>query len=432
MLNLDSSAVREALWSARFGLEREALRVTEDGRMAHTPHPFPADHPRIVRDFCENQTEINTRVHASAAGAVAELEAIDRELRAVLAALPRPERLWLCSNPPPLAGGEDVPIARFSGPRAGKTAYREHLAARYGRRKMAFSGVHVNLSFGADLLAANFAAAGGAGDPRRHADSLYCELAAHAADRAWLPVALAAASPLADASLFGDPPPGAAVPRAPLFAGFASIRCSELGYWNDFVPVFDYADAPSWERSVARYAEAGLIAAPSELYHPVRLKPRGANVPGALAAGGVDRVELRMFDVNPFAPAGVDARDAVFAHAFLVRLAALPRAPHPAREQIAAVRNAKAAARYDLASATVLHPDGRAEPVHDAALRALDDLEAFLRPLDPPREVVEAVAFQRGKLETPGARYAERVLAALSGRDYRSAVLSLAPEVPHV
>ena len=93
MLHLDSPAVRDALWSARFGLEREALRVTRDGRMSRTPHPFPQDDPRIVRDFCENQTEINTGVSESAAAAVAELEGIDARLRAALAALPELD-LW--------------------------------------------------------------------------------------------------------------------------------------------------------------------------------------------------------------------------------------------------------------------------------------------------------------------------------------------------
>ena len=120
MLHLDSPAVRDALWSARFGLEREALRVTRDGRMSRTPHPFPQDDPRIVRDFCENQTEINTGVSESAAAAVAELERIDARLRAALAALPEPETLWLGSNPPPLGREEDIPAARFTGPRAGK------------------------------------------------------------------------------------------------------------------------------------------------------------------------------------------------------------------------------------------------------------------------------------------------------------------------
>ncbi|MBR1608111.1 MAG: hypothetical protein IJ678_00675, partial [Kiritimatiellae bacterium] len=386
MLDLASAAVRDSLWSANFGLEREALRVTADGRMAHTPHPFPADHPRIVRDFCENQTEINTGVARSAAAAVAELESIDADIRAALAAMPEPEFLWRFSNPPFLAGDDDIPIASFTGARAGKTAYRERLAACYGRRKMAFCGVHVNISFGDELLAAA-AAAAGAPDSRRHADSLYIELAAKASEAAWLLVALTAASPLADPSLVENGA-GAATHSSPvarhsslpathsspvtrhsslstthsspvtrhssLFTGHASIRCSELGYWNDFVPVFDYADAPSWARSVARYVEAGLIAAPTELYYPVRPKPRGANKLESLERTGVDRIELRMFDLDPFAPAGVDARDVAFAHLVLVYLASRPRAPHPARAQILAVRNAKAAARYDLALATVL------------------------------------------------------------------------------
>ena len=42
-----------------FGLERETLRVTSEGNISHTLHPFPDD-MHIVKDFCENQTEINT------------------------------------------------------------------------------------------------------------------------------------------------------------------------------------------------------------------------------------------------------------------------------------------------------------------------------------------------------------------------------------
>ena len=60
--------------------------------MAQTPHPFPPDHPRIVRDFCENQTEINTGVHPTAEAAVAELKEVDALIRAAI--LPRGERLW--------------------------------------------------------------------------------------------------------------------------------------------------------------------------------------------------------------------------------------------------------------------------------------------------------------------------------------------------
>ena len=61
MLHAGDPKVRSLLLKGQFGLEKESLRITREGRMAHTPHPFPED-ARITRDFCENQTEINTPV----------------------------------------------------------------------------------------------------------------------------------------------------------------------------------------------------------------------------------------------------------------------------------------------------------------------------------------------------------------------------------
>jgi glutamate--cysteine ligase len=98
MFDVRLPELRPYAFEGNFGLERESLRVTEAGRMAQTPHPFPPDHPRIVRDFCENQTEINTGVHPTAEAAVAELKEIDATIRAAI--LPRGERLWTNSNPP--------------------------------------------------------------------------------------------------------------------------------------------------------------------------------------------------------------------------------------------------------------------------------------------------------------------------------------------
>ena len=84
MLDVRLPELRPFAFDGNFGLEREALRVTTEGRMAHTPHPFPSDHPRIVRDFCENQTEINTRVWPTADEAVAELRSLNAEILSVL------------------------------------------------------------------------------------------------------------------------------------------------------------------------------------------------------------------------------------------------------------------------------------------------------------------------------------------------------------
>lgn len=72
MLQAREPKVRELLLKGEFGLEKESLRVDENGFLSHTQHPFPGS-SHIVRDFCENQTEINTSVTYSPHEAVEAL-----------------------------------------------------------------------------------------------------------------------------------------------------------------------------------------------------------------------------------------------------------------------------------------------------------------------------------------------------------------------
>ena len=64
MLHYKDPAVAAKFSKYEFGLEKESLRVLGDGTFAHTPHPVPVD-KYIVRDFCENQIEINTGVSSN-------------------------------------------------------------------------------------------------------------------------------------------------------------------------------------------------------------------------------------------------------------------------------------------------------------------------------------------------------------------------------
>lgn len=79
MFHVENEKVRALLLKGNFGLEKESLRVTPEGHMAHTPNPFP-DNEHIVRDFCENQTEINTPVLSSAWEAVDSLWEYTRQI----------------------------------------------------------------------------------------------------------------------------------------------------------------------------------------------------------------------------------------------------------------------------------------------------------------------------------------------------------------
>lgn len=400
MLHADNELIRNLLLKGNLGLEKESLRVCEDGFFAHSDHPFLEDE-HIVRDFCENQTEINTPVFENAREAVDCLEQYNRIIEKRLSELPEREYLWPFSNPPYIRNEEDIPIAKFYGGNSSKTVYREYLSDRYGRYKMTFSGIHVNYSFGEELLLEDFKLSGEK-DFKEYRNNLYVELAKKAAMYGWIMVAVTAASPLMDASFVEKK-----MYDVDNFNGMASTRCSELGYWNFFSPIFDYTDIGAYADSIKGYVDEGLIRYPSELYYPVRLKPAGENNLETLKKNGVNHIELRMFDLNPLAEEGVEVKDIIFAQLFLVWLAGTAAVEITPKDQIHAVQNFKNAAHYDLKTVKIIHPSGKVESVADAALEILENMKLFYR--DFPEEIKEVLNFEEDKFINPENRYAWRI-----------------------
>jgi glutamate--cysteine ligase len=400
VLHYQDPAVAKLLLRGNFGLEKESLRVTPEGYFAHTPHPFP-NNDHIVRDFCENQTEINTPVFPSAQAAVNALAEYNQEIQEQLSVQPQRELLWPFSNPPLIQNEADVPVAQFAGGRASKTSYREYLSDRYGRYKMALCGIHVNFSFADELLEADFAASG-EDDFTEYKNQLYVNLAEQLAAYGWILTAVTAASPLTDSSyvekghLGGDN-----------FGGMASVRCSELGYWNFFAPLFDYSNIRSYADSIQHYVDEGMLAFPTELYYPIRLKPAGLNRLNVLRDQGVNHIELRMFDLNPLAPAGVDVRDVQFAQLLMVWLLCRPVKHLSHKAQVQAVQNFKNAAHYDLKTVKIVLPGEEATPVADAALSLLAQMKGFYRFF--PAGVREVLIFEEAKFLDPETRYAWQI-----------------------
>ena len=58
---------------------------------------------------------------------------------------------------------------------------------------------------------------------------------------------------------------------------YSSPRCGKNGYWNDFIPFLDYGTRQEYADSIAFYVKSGQLKEVSELYYPVRLKPKGEN-----------------------------------------------------------------------------------------------------------------------------------------------------------
>ena len=114
MLHIEDEYIKKHILDGCFGLEKENLRVLGNGKLAHTLHPFPED-AHIVKDFCENQTEINTTVHNSIGEAVEELRFHSQRIHEKLQRLPQKEYLWPFSNPPYIENEKDIPVAHFEG-----------------------------------------------------------------------------------------------------------------------------------------------------------------------------------------------------------------------------------------------------------------------------------------------------------------------------
>ena len=312
-----------------FGIERETLRIDGSGRLAKTPHPF-GDEKYITRDFCESQVELVTPVCNSIDEALDCLEELDTRVRSVIEE--KGEKLWIYSNPPRIESEDDILIADFRGEHSSKRSYREVLEQKYGKRLMLFSGIHFNFSFDNEALKRLDTH----NEELRHfKDELYLRLYKQLMVHSWLLVLLTAASPYYDASFDGDGKSGMIMSR------YSSMRNSERGYWNKFVPVLDHSSLESFVRSIEDYVSRGELYSASELYLPVRLKPRGENSLNRLLSEGVDHIELRMFDLNPFAPLGVDGRDLKFAHLLMIYLLSLPDFDLGRERQIKAVKEHK-------------------------------------------------------------------------------------------
>ena len=393
--------LRDYLFECEIGLEKESLRVDKNGRFAQTEHPFLGN-PNIDRDFCENQVEIITTPMNSAKAAYDEIKRIrffvQKELKK------QEEYLWLFSNPPYFENEEEIPVAHFTGSLSHKEKYRRYLAEKYGKRKMLYSGIHYNFSFGSNLLNDLFRQSGEK-DFQAFVDALYLELSKKVVNYSWLIVYLTAASPFFDSSFFTE--------NAEAYLNrYASARCSEIGYRNHFIPILDYTDMKHYIASYKRYISNKEIISESELYYPVRLKPKGANSLITLEETGVNHIEFRMLDLNPLSEAGIFEEDIAFIHMLLIYLLAKEDFKFTPQDQKAAIERMHKAALYDDSD------------IKQPALEVLEDMLEFFEDKQN-KDYADVINYQIKKITDSSNRYAE-IIRKQFGDDYNQKGLMLA------
>ena len=137
---------------------------------------------------------------------------------------------------------------------------------------------------------------------------------------------------------------------------------------------------------------------------------------------GVNHIEIRNVDLNPFAEQGIDARDLQFIELLVLFLVSGEEARLAREEQEIAVENFKKSALFDIDAAKLRMPGGEVLSARDAGIHLLKEMKAFYaseRITAAPYELGEILDVQEKKLTVSGRRYAERCRAAI--RDLRGA-----------
>lgn len=328
----------DALTHLRRGVEKESLRALPDAALALTPHPVALGsaltHPHITTDFSESQLELITGVHDTPEACIAELTHIHQVVYRHIGE----EMLWCSSMPCRLPAEHDIPLGQYGSSNLGrmKTVYRMGLSYRYGRRMQTISGIHYNFSVPESIWEA-------LGTAR---DDGYFALIRNFRRHSWLLLYLFGASPATCTSFVeGRPHKLEELKRGTMYLPHAtSLRMGPLGYQSDAQALISasyncmntYASSlfnaltrpyPPYEQIGIRDGDeykqlnTTLLQIENEFYGTVRPKRRihrGERPLHALSERGVEYVEVRLMDLDPFEPVGIDANTMRFLDVFLL------------------------------------------------------------------------------------------------------------------
>ena len=425
------------------GVEKESLRVTTDGSLAMTPHPVglgsALTHPRVTTDFGESQLELITDVNSSALACADELLRLHQFVYSQLG----DELMWCCSMPCRIPDEQSIPIARYGTSNVGraKTIYRTGLSHRYGRRMQLISGVHYNFSVPEEIWPLP-----GIGD----ANAGYFALIRNFRRHAWLLLYLFGASPAVCSTFVAGRQHALEelVPGTLYLPNATSLRMGRLGYLSEAQDALavSYNDLESYGSSLAQaltqpypaYEKIGLrdgdqyrqlattlLQIENEFYGSIR--PKRVIRPGerplhALRERGVQYVEVRAMDLDPFCAIGVSPETMRFLDTFLLHCLLTPSAPDNVDEIHALGRNKHRVAARGREPKLELERDGgkvtlrewgeellrECEPIAEALARAYEDDNY-------PRALRAAAASLAQPDATPSARMLAEMRSSHSG-----------------
>lgn len=440
------------------GIEREAIRLNANGQFSQDKHPevlgSALTHSHITTDYSEALLELITNPHPTVEGLFKQLQ----EVHAFVQQSIPQQSLWGQSMPCHLPAEKDIPIAEYGSSNSGKLrhVYREGLAVRYGKKMQCIAGLHYNFSLPNELWTALEFEGNTAKEQQNNG---YMALIRNFKRYSWLLMYLFGASPAVNASFLDDKQKAMLQPLGTdtYYLPYAtSLRMSDLGYKNDaqsnlkscFNELASFSQQifnavttswPAYERIGTKQDDkwiqlnTNILQIENEFYatiRPKRTHGRGERPITALMKHGIQYIEVRCIDIDPFEPLGISPSTARFLDAFLL-FCALSDSPHfPFGSCVTSEENFNKVVTEGRNPDLKLRYKGETISVKDWGLSLIEQIRPFAEMLDTQRggeTYSQALATQQAKLNDVTLCPSHKVIEMLQAqhKSFNEAFLTL-------
>lgn len=404
---------KEKLLKGSFGIERETLRVTPEGDLALTMHPkafgSKISNSYITTDFSESQIELITPPLSTVDEAYNFLSALYDMTVLEL----NNEYLWPQSMPCNIPEEKKIPLAQYDIEDAYKgekaSNYRKHLLKKYGGKKQLISGIHFNFSFNENLIKDLYKVSGFNKEYIEFRNDIYLKVVRNYLRYRWLIIYLLGGTAVIHESFGNKCVIQLDKVNEGSFSneGAVSYRNSECGYKNPIDLYPNYDSVKEYVSSVKKFINDKVIDSHKELYTQIRLKAYdNDNFLDSLLEKGINYLEIRSIDINPFDKTGISREDLNFIVLFLIYLL-IKEESNYVNWQEEAQNNQNIIALYGQKD-IVLLKDGEEISKDIWAIEILEEMKEILNELSIEKDAI--IDNMILKIKNPSLTYAARIL----------------------
>jgi glutamate--cysteine ligase len=440
--------VAQTLVGIKHGIEREALRINKNGSLAQTPHPkafgSALSHDYITTDFSESLLEFITPPEEDTKKTIAQLSDIHKFVQENF----DEEQLWPLSMPCFIVDQAHIPIADYGTSNIGKmkTLYRVGLKNRYGAMMQAIAGVHFNFSIPQAFWDKWLPEVEGIDASQDNVSAAYFAQIRNYRRFCWLIPYLYGSSPaLCSSFLEGNEStlPFEKMDNGTYYLPYAtSLRMSDLGYTNSaqsglnicynkvdsyieslraaiHTPSDEYTQYSGKVDGELQQLNSNVLQIENELYSPIRPKQPTLHFEkptDALALRGVNYIEVRALDVNPFSAVGIDEQQINFLDVFLTYCAVAPSDMMQGDDYQETEDNLSLVVEQGRKPGLLLGTNGEQKTLTDWASELFDDMREVARIMDENNQAntfSEAVETEWQKVLDPDKTFSGRILKQL-------------------